>query len=563
MSEPQQGDGSPTSEHPQPQPTQPLSPIPLAPPAQQPQPQPQALSTGQWPAQPQPQPGPQQQWPAQPQPQSGPQEQRPAQPQLQPGPQEQWPAQPQPQPGPQEQWSYSYAQPPTWTPYAVPTAPPPPRRRHLPVATVAVIAVIAAGAGVTIGHAVWHTTASATASTASGENNGTTGGSGTGSGSGSGTNPFGSTNGNSGGTGTGSGSGGTNTGNGSGTGSGSGSTTEGSGGPSDVSAIAQKVDPALVDINSTFSYQSAEGAGTGIVLTSTGEILTNNHVINGATSISVTDIGNGKTYTADVVGYDDSQDIAVLQLQGASGLTTANIGNSANAAVGQAVVAIGNAGGTGGTPSSAGGSVTALNQSISASDELDGTSEKLSGLIEVNADVQSGDSGGSLVNASGQVIGMDTAASESYSLQSQAGGQGFAIPINTAISIAKQIESSQSSSTVHVGETAFLGVMVEASSTQSGQNSENGFGSTSGNGSTTTVSGAEISQVVPNGAAEQAGLTGGDVITSLDGQTVTSAANLTTIVGSLKPGQSVSIGYTDTSGQTHTGTVVLTSGPPA
>jgi S1-C subfamily serine protease len=509
VSEPQQGDGSPTGEHPQPQPTQPIPPIPLAPPLQQPA----APGSAPWPA----------------------------------------------QPGPQEQWSYSYAPPPNWTPYAVPA--PPPRRRHLPVATVAVITVIAAAAGVTIGHAVWHTASSPTASTASGQSNGssgTTGGTGSGNGSGSGTNPFGSSNGNGNGTGNGTGTGNGGTG---GTNTGTGSTTEGSGGPSDVSTIAQKVDPALVDINSTFSYQSAEGAGTGIVLTSNGEILTNNHVINGATSISVTDIGNGKTYTATVVGYDDSQDIAVLQLQGASGLTTANIGNSANAAVGQAVVAIGNAGGTGGTPSSAGGSVTALGQSISASDELDGTSEKLSGLIEVNADVESGDSGGSLVNASGQVIGMDTAASESYDLESQAGGQGYAIPINTAIGIAKQIEASQSSSTVHVGETAFLGVMVEASSDQSGQNSENGFGGSSSG--TSTVSGAEISEVVPNGAAEQAGLTGGDVITSLDGQTVTSAAALTTIVGTLKVGQSVSIGYTNTSGQAQTGTVVLISGPPA
>jgi S1-C subfamily serine protease len=525
VSEPQQGDGSPTGEQAQPQPTQPLPPTPPAPPISPTSPVQQPAAPGAVP----------------------------------------WAAAP-PQPGPQEQWSYSYAPPPGWTPYAVP-APPPPRRRHLPVATVAVVAVIAAGAGVTIGHAVWHTASSATASTASGENNGTgtTGGSGTGSGSG--TNPFGSSNGNGTGGGAGSGTGGSNGFGGSGgTNTGTGSTTEGSGGPSDVSAIAQKVDPALVDINSTFSYQSAEGAGTGIVLTSNGEILTNNHVINGATSISVTDVGNGKTYTATVVGYDDSQDIAVLQLQGASGLTTANIGDSANAAVGQAVVAIGNAGGTGGTPSSAGGSVTALSQSISASDELDGTSEKLSGLIEVNADVQSGDSGGSLVNASGQVIGMDTAASESYSLQSQDGGQGYAIPINTATSIAKQIEASQSSSTVHVGETAFLGVMVDASSSsssESGQGGENGFGSTGGTGSTSTVSGAEISEVVPNGAAATAGLTGGDVITSLDGQTVTSAANLTTIVGTLKVGQSVSIGYTDTSGQTQTGTVVLASGPPA
>ena len=147
------------------------------------------------------------------------------------------------------------------------------------------------------------------------------------------------------------------------------------------------------------------------MLTSTGEILTNNHVIDGATSISVTDVGNGKTYKATVVGYDKSHDIAVLQLQGASGLKTAKIGDSSKATVGESVVAIGNAGGTGGTPSAAGGSIVALNQQITASDELGGASEQLTGLIEVNADVQPGDSGGSLVDSAGQVIGIDTAAS--------------------------------------------------------------------------------------------------------------------------------------------------------
>ena len=447
--------------------------------------------------------------------------------------------------GQQEQWSYGYgAPPPGWNPYAVPVAPT--RRRRRPPVAMAAAVVIAAAAGVTVGHAVWHTSAPVATSSATGQSNGSSGSTGnsgssgntggTGSG-GTGTDPFGSSNGNTGG-------------------SGSGSTSEGTGGPSDVSAIAQKVDPALVDINSTFSYQSAEGAGTGIVLTSNGEILTNNHVINGATSISVTDIGNGKTYTATVVGYDDSQDIAVLQLQGASGLTTADIGNSSSVSVGQAVVAIGNAGGVGGTPSSAGGAVTALNQSISASDELDGTSEKLSGLLEVNADVESGDSGGSLVNESGQVIGMDTAASESYSFESEGsgGGQGYAIPINTAISIAQQIEAGQSSSTVHVGTTAFLGVMVESASSQGAENGEGG---------SSAVSGAEVAEVVQNGAAAAAGLSAGDVITSLDGHTVTSAADLTSIVGTLKSGQSVSIGYTNTEGQSETGTVVLSSGPPA
>src|SRR5262249_55969418 len=208
-----------------------------------------------------------------------------------------------------------------------------------------------------------------------------------------------------------------------------GSGSSGTGSTSDTDAIAAKVAPALVDINVTFGYKGAQGAGTGIVLTSKGEVITNNHVINGATKISVTDIGNGKTYSANVVGYDASHDIAVLQLQGASGLTTAKIGDSSQAAVGQSVVAIGNAGGTGGTPSNAGGSITDLNQSITASDDLGGTSEQLSGLIQVNADIQPGDSGGSLVNTSGEVIGIDTAASQGYSLQST-GNQGYAIPIN-------------------------------------------------------------------------------------------------------------------------------------
>ena len=189
------------------------------------------------------------------------------------------------------------------------------------------------------------------------------------------------------------------------------------------SQIASRVDPGLVDVTSTLGYQGAKAMGTGIVLTSNGEILTNNHVINGATSVSVTDIGNGKTYKATVVGYDVSQDIAVLQLSGASGLTTATTGDSSMVKVGDSVVALGNAGGVGGTPSVAAGSVTALNQSITASDEGAATSEQLSGLIETNADIQAGDSGGSLVNSYGQVIGVDTAASSGSG--SADGGNGF------------------------------------------------------------------------------------------------------------------------------------------
>jgi S1-C subfamily serine protease len=341
-------------------------------------------------------------------------------------------------------------------------------------------------------------------------------------------------------------------GSGSSSSSSAGTSSQGSGAPSNVSAIAAAVNPGLVDISSTFGYEGASGAGTGIVLTSTGEILTNNHVIDGATSISVTDVGNGKTYNATAVGYDKTQDIAVLQLQGASGLKTAKVGDSSSATVGEAVVAIGNAGGTGGTPSAAGGSIIAQNQQVTASDELGGASEQLTGLIEVNADVQPGDSGGSLVNSAGQVIGIDTAASgtngDPFALDASGnlGNQGFAIPINEALTIARQMVAGKASATVHIGGTAFLGVLLASDP----------FG---GSG----ASGAAISAVIDGGTAAKAGLAGGDVITSLGGHTADSATTLSTLMAGYHPGTKVELGWTDVNGQSHTATVALGSGPAA
>ena len=438
------------------------------------------------------------------------------------------------------------------------------RHRTRPlVAGALVVGTVAASAG--IGHALWPASASAVPSASAPTGSpGSDGSSGTGGGAGSGSSGFDP----------GSLFGGSPYGEapagqsplGGSTGSAAGS-TEGAGGPSDVSSIAAKVDPALVDINTTFGYQQASGAGTGIVLTSDGEILTNNHVINGATSISVTDVGNGRTYRANVVGYDASHDLAVLQLVGASGLKTAGIGNSDAVKVGDPVVAVGNAGGAGGTPSAAGGAVTALNQAITAGDELNGTSENLTGLIEVNADVQSGDSGGSLVDSRGRVIGVDSAASSGYSLQSASGqsAQGYAIPINKALSIAGQIEAGRSSSTVHVGPTAFLGVLISSGSSSGGSGDSygdsGGYGYPGGSGSATA--GAAVSSVVPGGAAAQAGLGAGDVITSIDGQAVSSPTSLSQLIAPDKPGQSVTIGWTDSSGQAHTATATLQAGPPA
>jgi len=318
----------------------------------------------------------------------------------------------------------------------------------------------------------------------------------------------------------------------------------------DVSAIASKVDPGLVDINTTLSYQDEEAAGTGMVITSSGEVLTNNHVIDGATSISVTDIGNGKTYAATVVGYDVADDVAVLQLTAASGLQTVSIGNSSSVSVGQSVVGVGNAGGIGGTPSAAGGAVTALNQSITASDAGNDTSEQLNGLIAMNADIQPGDSGGPLVNQSGEVVGIDTAGSSSFEVQSSS-GSGFAIPINRAIGIAKQIERGQGSATIHVGLTSFLGVEVQSTSSS-------GFGQGGARESGVTVAG-----VVTGDPADEAGLSAGDVITSLSGTTITTPSDLTAALITDHPGDTVQIGWTDESGQSHTASVQLANGPPA
>jgi S1-C subfamily serine protease len=354
--------------------------------------------------------------------------------------------------------------------------------------------------------------------------------------------------------------------------------------PLSASQIAQRVDPALVDVVSTLGDQGASAAGTGIVLTSNGTVLTNNHVIRGATSIKVTDVGNGRTYTAKVVGYDASKDVAVIQLQNASGLTTANLGDSSSVQAGDAVTALGNAGGKGGTPSVATGAVTALNQGITASDEGSGVnSEQLTGLIETNADIQPGDSGGALVNSFGQVIGMNTAASSGTQFQSESGqsaAQAYAIPIDNAETIAKQVEAGQGSSTVHIGATAFLGIETDGSNSGSGSGSGSGDsggfggfggfgggfggqGDGSGSNGSGTSNGVTIAGALSGSAAANAGLTAGDTITAVGGQAVSSASDIQQALVKYHPGDKISVNWVDQNGQSQTATVTLASGPAA
>ncbi len=329
-----------------------------------------------------------------------------------------------------------------------------------------------------------------------------------------------------------------------------------------VQAVANKVEPGIVDITSTLKYQNGTAAGTGMVLSTSGLVLTNNHVVSGSTHLTATSVKTGVKYTATVVGTDATDDVALIKLQGASGLKTVQVGDSSKVALGTAVVAIGNAGGTGGSPTVTSGTITALNRTITASDEGSVNSETLHGMIQTNAPIAAGDSGGALANSAGQVVGMNTAAN-SQSFGGQGTSMGFAIPLNTALSIAREIAAGHSSSKIQIGPTGFIGVQVGSLSNASQclAGSGGGFGG-GGVGYTPPVSsGALICSVIPSTPAASAGLTAGDVITAVNGQSVNSANSLTTIMSKFGPGKTISLTWVDTSRQKHTASITLIEGP--
>lgn len=310
--------------------------------------------------------------------------------------------------------------------------------------------------------------------------------------------------------------------------------------PLDQSAVMGQVTPGLVDINTTLDYQGAVGAGTGIVLDPNGEVLTNNHVIEGATEITATSLANGRTYPVDVIGYDRTNDIALVRLRGASDLPVAALGTSSSVAVGDPIAAIGNAGGAGGAPSFAPGSVTEIGASVRASDESGGGARELTDLIRVAADVRPGDSGGPLVNSAGQVVGVNVAATLTYRMGGVRGGEGFAIPIDRALGVANQIRSGAPAPGIHLGDTAFIGVGI-ADATGAG--------------------GAVVRQVLPDTPARGAGLMSGDVITAVDGVPINSASNLSDVMDSHRPGDTVTLTWIDRTGAPRSAPIVLARGP--
>jgi len=361
----------------------------------------------------------------------------------------------------------------------------------------------------------------------------------------------------------------------------------GSGTSSSEQAIVAKVRPGLVVIDTTLQYNSEQAAGTGMVISHDGLVLTNNHVIEGSTSIKATDLGNGQTYTAKVLGYDVTGDIALLQLQNASGLPIVPLGDSATVKTDDSVVAMGNADGQNAIVPAT-GQVTALNQTITAGDQGGTiTSETLHGMIETNADIVSGDSGGALANSAGQVIGMNTAGNN-VSFPGQQSAAGFAIPIDTALSVARQIAAGRTTSAVHIGYPPFMGIALASGSdsnpqdqaAQQGGNSfggfgGNGFGGNGGQSCYTNIrnvaapstiapvsSGTLVIGTICNGPAAAAGLTAGSVITAVNGQAIGSPDSLTGVVSKYHPGDVISVTWVSPSGQHSTGNLTLTAGPP-
>ena len=322
---------------------------------------------------------------------------------------------------------------------------------------------------------------------------------------------------------------------------GSGGSSSAPGTTSSATAASAAQKKGVVTIVSQLGYDgNSEAAGTGVILTANGRILTNNHVVEGSTSISVTVESTGQTYTAKVVGTDATDDVAVLQLVNAdgskvTGLTAAKI-DASGLRVGDTVTDVGNAGGTGELVV-ASGTVAALQQTFQVADESTGAQKSLSGLVELDADIQSGDSGGPVLDAQGEVAGIATAASTG-----SRDVTGYAIPITTAMAVVDRIVAGDASGTIMIGLPPFLGVAL-ASDQQSG--------------------GATIAGVIDGMPAAQAGIAAGSVITAVDGTAVSDAAGLQAAIAAHRVGDQISISWTDASGVAHQAPVTLIAGPAA
>ncbi|WP_156391116.1 MULTISPECIES: S1C family serine protease [unclassified Nocardioides] len=309
-----------------------------------------------------------------------------------------------------------------------------------------------------------------------------------------------------------------------------GSTSNQTGDQTDASAD-QSQGVVLIDTETT----AGEAAGTGLVLDSSGIVLTNYHVVEGSTSVKVTIATTGATYDAKVLGHDQEADVALLQLDGASGLATVKLDDDGDPAVSDEVTAVGNAQGQGYLSAST-GSVVDLDQSIDTQSEGTVEGEHLTGLIETNAYVVGGYSGGALLDSEGEVVGITTAASSGGVAQS------YAVPIEDALQVVQKIEDGSETDGVQVGASPYLGIAISQDATG-------------------TSGGVEVGQVQSGGAAAQAGIEAGATITGIDGTAITSYDVLKSTLATYQPGDSVTLRWADTSGATHSAQVTLGESP--
>ncbi|MFC9896751.1 S1C family serine protease [Nocardia sp. NPDC127579] len=309
----------------------------------------------------------------------------------------------------------------------------------------------------------------------------------------------------------------------------------------DTPAVTATVRPALVHISTSSRPFGAGAAGSGIVLTAEGQVLTSHHVVKGADTVTVTDVGNGEVYQATVLGYDSGADIALLELTGAAELPVATIGNSGDVRMRDEVIAIGNAGGLGGDPTAIPGVVTDLDATIVALNAADLTRKALSGMFEIAAPVTSGQSGGALADRRGTVIGVITAASGDPAQKSADDANGYAVPIDRAMRVVRQIQSGTPTETVHVGPTATLGVI--ASNAQP------------------AGTGARVEAAIYGMPAHAAGVLEGEIIIALDDRAVTSTQSLHAALNMYRPDQTVGVLVTGPHGERRI-PVELTVGPP-
>ena len=349
--------------------------------------------------------------------------------------------------------------------------------------------------------------------------------------------------------------------------------------PLSDAVIRAKIEPSVVDVTATLTYDDETASGTGFVIDGrTGLILTNNHVIRDATSVTVTVPATDQAYQADIVGVDVTADVAVLQIRPVAGLPGVPLGDSTTVTAGAQVMSFGNQAGAGGSPAVAPGVITGTDRTIQADDGAAGFSETLHGMLATTARIEPGDSGGPLADSSGTVIGVDTAAGT--------GGAdtGYAIPINAALAAERQITGRQPGQGISLGVDGFLGVIVGSGTARSpavqqaqersvvggaaNRSSSPGCVPTRGGvGAPARIApvpaGALVVGVLCDTGAATAGIAAGDVITTADGHQVQSPAALTAIVAGCRPGTVVPVTWVSTAGLARTSRIRLSPAPAA